>query len=196
MRALMDARLMIVGWKPNSNQFLRSMLAALGRPAFTRVSNTGEALALLREQGFELVFCTDESEPLSAAAFAHAVRRDQFGRNPTVPIVVISKGGTLQEIDALRAAGVDDVMRAPLSADAIEKRLHRVLLQPRNFIACKAFVGPDRRRTPGRSFGGADRRNEGVNFYQLPPAVAHAGNTTPVIDGTSAPAQDTYICDV
>ena len=187
----MEARIMIVGWKPNSNQFLRSMLSALGRPAFTRVSNTDEALALLREQGFELVFCTDESEPLSPAAFARAVRRDQYGRQPTVPIVIISRGGTVAEIDALRAAGVDDVMRAPLSSDAMEKRLHRVLLQPRSFVVCKAFVGPERRRAPGRSFDGTERRTEDVNFYKLPPVVARTSGMMPVIDATSAPEQDT-----
>lgn len=187
---------MIVGWKPNSNQFLRSMLSALGRPAFSRVSNTDEGLALLREQGFELVFCTDESEPLSASAFARAARRDQFSRQPTVPIVIISKGATLKEFDDLRAAGVDDVMCPPLSAEAIEKRLHRVLLQPRGFVVCKAFVGPDRRRTPGRSFEGENRRTESLSLFQLPPAVMRFGGPVPVLEARSDPAQDIYICDV
>ena len=195
MRALIEARIMIVGWKPNSSEFLRAMLSALGRPAFTRISNTDEALGLLREQGFELVFCTDECGPLPPAAFARAVRRDQHSRHPTVPIVIISKGGTVKEIDALRAAGVDDIMRPPLSADAIEKRLHRVLLQPRSFVACKAFVGPERRRTPGREFDGADSRAEDVRVYQLPPVVG-TGKTITVIDTTTGPADDVFICDV
>ena len=185
---------MIVGWKPNSSEFLRAMLSALGRPAFTRVSNTDEALGLLREQGFELVFCTEDCEPLPPAAFVRAVRRDQYSRHPTVPIVIISKGGTAKDIDALRAAGVDDIMRPPLSADAIEKRLHRVLLQPRSFIACKAFVGPDRRRSE-RTFEGEDRRAEEVRFYQLPPVVG-TGKTITVIDATTRPADDVFICDV
>ena len=195
MRALIEARIMVVGWKPNSSEFLRAMLSALGRPAFTRVSNTDEALGLLREQGFELVFCTEDCGPLSPAAFARAVRWDQYGRQPTVPIVIISKGGTAKDIDALRAAGVDDIMRAPLSADAIEKRLHRILLQPRSFVACKAFVGPDRRRTPGRTFDGQERRAEDVRFYQLPPVVG-TGKTITLIDATARPADDVFICDV
>jgi CheY-like chemotaxis protein len=194
LRALIEARIMIVGWKPNSSEFLRAMLSALGRPAFTRVSNTDEALGLLREQGFELVFCTEDCEPLPPAAFVRAVRRDQYSRHPTVPIVIISKGGTAKDIDALRAAGVDDIMRPPLSADAIEKRLHRVLLQPRSFIACKAFVGPDRRRSE-RTFEGEDRRAEEVRFYQLPPVVG-TGKTITVIDATTRPADDVFICDV
>lgn len=195
MRALIEARVMIVGWKPNSSEFLRAMLATLGRPAFTRVSNTDEALGLLREQGFELVFCTEDSEPLPPAAFVRAVRRDQYSRHPTVPVVIISKGGTAKDVDALRAAGVDDIMRAPLSAGAIEKRLHRILLQPRSFIACKAFVGPDRRRTRERTFDGEDRRAEDGRFYQLPPVVG-TGKTITVIDTTAGPADDVFICDV
>jgi CheY-like chemotaxis protein len=192
VRALIEARIMIVGWKPNSSEFLRAVLSALGRPAFTRVSNTDEALGLLREQGYELVLCTEDSEPLPPAAFVRAVRRDQYSRHPTVPVVIISKGGTAKDIDALRAAGVDDIMRPPLSADAIEKRLHRILLQPRSFVACKAFVGPERRRTPGRTFEGEDRRAEDVRFYKLPP-VAGTGKTITVIDATAGPAKDVFI---
>jgi len=191
---LKEARIIIVGWKPNSSQFLRSMLSTLGRPAFTRVAGTEEALALLRERGFELVFCTDECEPHSASAFARAARRDQYSRQPTIPIVIISKGATLAEFDELRAAGVDDIMCPPLSADQIEKRLHRILLRPRDFVVCKAFIGPDRRRTPGRTFAGQNRRTEALSLFQLPP-VAGRTDTIPVIEGPGGPAQDIYICD-
>jgi CheY-like chemotaxis protein len=171
VRALREVRVLIVGWKPNSSLFLRSLLASLGAPAFTRVSRTDEGIALLRDQGFELVLCTDEAEPLQPAEFTRSVRRDTFGRDPTIPIIVVAKGVTLPEIQALRDAGADDIMCPPMSADAIEKRLNRVLLNARTFVTTKSFIGPDRRRARDRVFTGPDRRTAQESIFNQPPRV-------------------------
>jgi two-component system chemotaxis response regulator CheY len=204
IRTQKTARVLVIGWKANSHQFLRSVLSTLGRPAFTRAANTNEGLALLREQGFELVICTDDAEPLSAGPFTRALRRDQFSRQPAIPVVVISSGATAKEVFDLRAAGIDDVMCPPMSAEAIEKRLDRLLMQSRRFVVCSAFVGPERRRPLDRQFEGANRRHEAVSFYSLPP-VLHSYRAPPVIQGESQqpartqeagdPTQNVYICD-
>lgn len=171
MRALREVRVLIVGWKPNSNQFLRSMLAVLGTPAFTRVSRTDEALSLLRDQGFELVLCTDEAEPLIPADFTKAVRRDIFGRDPTIPVIVVASAVTMSDIQLLRNAGADDIMCPPMSSDAIEKRLNRVLLNARTFITTKTFIGPDRRRARDRVFAGQEMRSAQHTAFCQPPRV-------------------------
>ena len=171
-RSLKDARLLIVGWKTHCGEFLREMLSTLGRPSFSRASSTDEALILLQEQGFELVLCTDKAAPLSAAAFTRALRRDPYSRDPTIPVVIVAAGCSLAEIVTLRGAGADDIICPPMSADAIEKRLSRVLLRPRKFVACKTFIGPDRRRGGERSFEGGDRRSPGPGISMpLPPVV-------------------------
>ncbi len=173
LRSLAEIRVLVVGWKPHTNQFLRSILEALGRPSFIRAASTQEAIGMLREQGFELVFCTDEAEPDSPASFTHALRRDPYSRDPTLPIVIVSAGCTLKEIEILRAAGADDIMCPPMSAEAINKRFVRLLHRYRAFVACKAFVGPDRRRNGDRaSFEGTDRRSAEVPvILHLPPMV-------------------------
>jgi two-component system, chemotaxis family, chemotaxis protein CheY len=158
-----------VGWKPNTNPFLRAVLASLGLPAFTRVARTDEALAMMREHGFEMVFCTADAEPLSPTAFTSAVRRDIHGRDPTVPVFIITAGSTHREIESMRDAGADDILCPPMSGDAIDKRLERILHSSRRFVTAKAFIGPDRRRTGERDFPGQDRRaSKGKIFYQPP----------------------------
>jgi CheY-like chemotaxis protein len=171
LRKLQEVRVLIVGWKPNSNLFLRSLLAVLGTPAFTRAARTDEALSLLREQGFELVFCTDEAEPLSAAEFTRTVRRDIFTRDPTIPVIVVANAVTAGDLQLLRDAGADDIMCPPISSDAIEKRLDRILLNSRTFITTKSFIGPDRRRARDRVFSGPDLRNEQHTAFCQPPRV-------------------------
>ena len=171
MRSLNQVRVLIVGWKPNSNQFLRSVLASLGLPSFTRLLRSDEALTLLREQGFELVICTEEAEPLPPGQFTQALRRDSYSRDPTVPVIVITSSITLKDFQMLRDAGADDIMCPPMSAESIEKRLQRLLLQPRKYVNSKAFQGPERRRGPRSDFVGEERRRgEEAIFYQPPRA--------------------------
>ena len=171
MRALGEIRLLIVGWKPNTNQFLRSVLASLSLPAFTRVSRTDEALALMREHGFEVVFCTGEAEPLNPAAFTRAVRHDVLGRDPTIPVFIVASGYTLREIELMRDAGADDIFCPPMSADVIDKRLERVLLNSRRFVTTRGFIGPDRRRAGDREFLSQDRRVSPGTIFCQPPRI-------------------------
>jgi two-component system, chemotaxis family, chemotaxis protein CheY len=169
VRALGKVRVLIVGWKPNTNQFLRIVLASLGLPAFTRVARTDEALALMRDHGFELVFCTGEAEPLNPSAFTRAVRHDVLSRDPTIPVFIVMSGCTLNEIELMRDAGADDIFCPPMSADAIDKRLERVLLNSRRFVTTKGFIGPDRRQAGDREFRSQDRRvSQGMIFCQPP----------------------------
>ena len=171
MRSLNQVRVLIVGWKPNSNQFLRSVLASLGLPSFTRLLRSDEALTVLREQGFELVICTEEAEPLGPAQFTQALRRDTYSRDSTVPVIVITSSITLKDFQTLRDVGADDIMCPPMSAESIEKRLQRLLLQPRKYVNSKAFQGPERRRGPRAEFAGEERRRgEEAIFYQPPRA--------------------------
>lgn len=171
MRTLKEVRVLIVGWKPNTNQFLRDLLASLGAPAFTRVLRTDQALSLLREQGFELVLCTSDAEPMPPAEFTKAVRRDVYARDPTIPVVVITAGVTLNDIRVLRDAGADDIMCPPMSADALEKRFERILLTTRSYVKTASFAGPDRRRAGNRGFTGQDRRGSQETIFYQPPRI-------------------------
>lgn len=161
-----------MGWKPNTNQFLRSVLASLGLPAFTRVARTDEALNLMREHGFEMVFCTGDAEPLNPADFTKAVRHDVLGRDPTIPVFIVTNSGiTLKDIETMRDAGADDIFCPPMSADAIEKKLERVLLNARRFVTTKTFIGPDRRRAGDREFRSQDRRVAQATVFCQPPRI-------------------------
>jgi DNA-binding response OmpR family regulator len=169
VRDLGKVRVLIVGWKPNTNQFLRIVLASMGLPAFTRVTRTDEALTLMRDHGFELVFCTGEAEPLNPSAFTRAVRHDVLGRDPTIPVFIVTSGCTDKEIELMRDAGADDIFCPPMSTDAIDKRLERVLFNLRRFVTTKGFIGPDRRSAGDREIRSQDRRGfQGTIFCQSP----------------------------
>ena len=171
MRALAEVRVLIVGWKPNSSQFLRNVLTSLGLPAFTRVARTDEALAMMREHGFEMVICTGEAEPLNPSDFTRAVRHDVHGRDPTIPVFIVTSGCTAKDIQLMRDAGADDIFCPPMSAEAIIKKLDRVLLNWRRFVTTKGFIGPDRRRAGNREVPGEDRRVSESTVFVQPPRI-------------------------
>jgi two-component system, chemotaxis family, chemotaxis protein CheY len=171
MRSLQEIRVLVVGWKPNTNQFMRDALASLEMPSFTRAPRTDVALELLRNHGYEAVFCTGQCEPLSPAEFATAVRHDALSRDPTVPLIFFGTGLTINEIAIMRDAGIDDIICPPMSIDIIRKRLARVLLQNRRFVVTKGFVGPDRRRQVDLDFNGTEKRQSTNQIFHQSPRV-------------------------
>ena len=169
MRALGELRVLFICGATSGTAFLRNILSALRLPAFVRVPRTDAALRMLREQGFEVVFCDENTEPLGAVEFVKALRRDVLTRDPTIPVIMISSAATRTQIEALRDAGADDVICKPVSVETIQRKFDQLLQSPRKFVTAKAFLGPDRRRSGDREFTGPDRRlSQGQIFTQSP----------------------------
>jgi two-component system chemotaxis response regulator CheY len=177
VRSFENVRVLIVGWKPNTNPFLRDVLRSLTLPAFTRVVRTCDALTSLRDHGYEMVLCTADCEPLEPAVFVNAVRRDQLSRDPTIPIVIVTTGSTRAEIESMRDAGADYVLVPPMSTTAVKRILEKILLEWRNFVIGKSYIGPDRRRGAPRDFMGENKRvTEVLTFVQPPRAKLGSGD--------------------
>ena len=76
---------------------------------------------------------------------------------PDTPIIMITAYAALETVADARDSGVDEFMAKPLSAAALEKRIQRVLEDPRPFVEAPEFSGPDRRRR-NIEIKGEDRR--------------------------------------
>jgi len=63
-------------------------------------------------------------------------------------------------------------MAKPMSASALEKRIQRVLKDPRGFVESEDFSGPDRRRNKGATASGPERREQSPVFIEAEPAAS------------------------
>ena len=177
MSELRDIRTIIIDEKGHASSLIRSLLVRLGVQRIAALHSTDDALKLMREETFDVVFCDEYSAPLNPVAFVKAVRRDLTTRDVTIPVVLISAGASRKQIELARDAGLNDIIAKPVSVDTIERKLRQLTCEPQAFVTAKTFLGPDRRRSDERRgeqrHDGSERRgtkNDG-NVFRRPPRI-------------------------
>ena len=156
MGGLEEKNVLIIATAAHSKNLLRQLLVTLGISRLTSVSETGEALSLLRLRFFDLVFCDEAVGRHSPAQFVRLLRSDLTTVNVVVPTVLVSSAAKFEKVREWRDAGGNDVIVKPVSPEVIKLRIANLVLVPKAFITTKTFIGPDRRRAGDRR--GADSR--------------------------------------
>ncbi|HXJ00439.1 MAG TPA: response regulator [Micropepsaceae bacterium] len=152
---LHNLHILIVDGKAGNARLLRGILSALGISEVMLAEDTAAALEIMETASFQAIFCDEAVGPLDAAGFVLAVRRNGKVRNPRTPIVLVSDGPQRAQVEAVRDAGINDLLVRPLSMSSVERKLQSLLAAPKPFIETEAFFGPDRRRERDRR-GGRD----------------------------------------
>jgi DNA-binding response OmpR family regulator len=167
MGKFQDLNILIVDPAGHSKSLLRSILNSLGIQRIIALATTDEALATLRVETFDVLLCDERAGPTQPDKFVRKLRSDVSITNVTMPVVLISAGTNHGRVATWRDAGGSDVIVKPISLDALKLRLQALILNPRNFVTARSFIGPDRRRAGAdrRQFGerrppGGDRRNQ------------------------------------
>ena len=92
---------------------------------FDEASSGIEALRMLREGRFDLVFCDLNMPGMTGFELVEALRQD--GLMDSVAVVVVSSLGSDADIDALRSKGVRGYLRKPLRPEKLRRLVHDVM---------------------------------------------------------------------
>jgi len=92
---------------------------------FGEASRGEEALAMLREEGFDLVFCDLNMPGMSGYELVDALERD--GLLGRVAVVIVSSHGNTAAIDRLKSKGVRGYLRKPLRPEDLRPLVQRVM---------------------------------------------------------------------
>ncbi len=160
---------LIVDDDRHMRMLIRNMVFALGFKNVVEASDGAAALEELKTSRADLVLCDMKMEPMGGLDFVKRLRSDPDNPYRLVPVIMITAFAELETVANARDAGVSEFMAKPLSADALNKRIQRVLMDPRHFVEAPDFVGPDRRRIKKDELGGEDRRQTLPFFLTLEP---------------------------
>jgi CheY-like chemotaxis protein len=139
---------------------LRDVLLGMGFPSIVLAGNSAETMRQIVEQRPSVVLL-DHKLPGSGPkggdglTLTRRLRRD----NDPLPIILMTGQPDAALVAAARDAGVNEIVRKPLSMEGLVLRLMHVLQVPRKFVRSTGYVGPDRRRLADRRR--AERRAEG-----------------------------------
>ncbi len=147
---------------------IRNVVFALGVKDVMEASDGSAALEELKATRADLVLCDMKMEPMGGLAFVKRLRADPDNPCRFVPVIMITAYAELKTVADARDAGVSEFMAKPISADALDKHIQRVLKDPRHFVEAPDFVGPDRRRSKKDEFEGENRRQTPPTFLEMP----------------------------
>lgn len=133
-------------------------LRAMGFSKISHVRNPADAITTLRTQPTSFLITEWDMKGGSGLELVRQIRRAQDSPNRTLPIIMMTGRGELQDVQRARDAGITEFVVKPFSAQALYSRIEQLIEQPRGFVVTENFVGPERRRRGLPPPGVEDRR--------------------------------------
>jgi DNA-binding NarL/FixJ family response regulator len=146
MRKIDDLSIILFDQHRESRQLVRDMLITTGVMDVRESNAIDDLLDKLRVKKADLVLMELPDDSKAGIEIVLAIRNPAKSPAPKVAITVITGLTDKKRVLAMRDAGVNDFIAKPVSADALHKRLARLVDKPQEFVENKAYFGPDRRR--------------------------------------------------
>ena len=171
-KPIQEMNVLIVEDDRNMRMLIRNVVLTLGVNDVVEASDGSTALEELKTSRADLVLCDMKMEPMGGLEFVKRLRSDPDNPYRLVPVIMITAYAELETVAKARDAGVSEFMAKPISAGALDKRIQRVLKDPRQYVEAPDFVGPDRRHSKKDEFGGENRRETPPTFLEIPEPTA------------------------
>lgn len=137
---------------------LVNVITQLGINYIDAADNGEQAYELFKKKRHDIVLTDWMMEPISGLELTHLIRQDKLSPNKFAPVIMLSGYASFKRVFEARDAGVTEYMVKPFSAHDIAHRISHVINHPRDFVHCKTYFGPDRRRRVDLNYDGEYRR--------------------------------------
>jgi len=165
------ASLNIVICDPDHNVavLVRNILATLGFNRMFIVHDGDEVLELMREEKLDFVVTDWDMERFSGIDLIYHLRKSLESPNRMIPIIMLTARNARKDIQSARDAGITEYIIKPFTAKTLLERIYEIVKEPRGFIICKSYIGPDRRRVSSMEL--PPDPDEHHNFQERKPAL-------------------------
>lgn len=141
-------------------KLMTSVLETLGVGRVLAADNGERGFEVFKRENPDIVIADWHMTPMSGIELTREIRSNMISPNRMVPIVLVTGYSALNRVSEARDVGVTEFLVKPFSANDLAKRLAYVINKPRDYIDCKTYFGPDRRRRSTPDYRGPKRRME------------------------------------
>lgn len=110
------------------------------------VPNWHMAITHIERLRNDLIFVDFDADFEASLVLTQNIRNRALCANPTVPIIAMMAGATMEAVYTARDAGISEFLARPINGKAIDRVLKSVFGKDRAFIETRTYRGPDRRR--------------------------------------------------
>jgi DNA-binding response OmpR family regulator len=143
--SLDSAKVLHVDSQAASRAQLEDVLRGIGFEQITACDAPEAFPDKLAETAPDLLFVDIDAGPDWAFDTIRGVRNRKVGDCPFVVIVALTQKPALEVVQAALAAGSDDMVVKPVTAQALRERVVNQIENRKEFVATADYVGPDRR---------------------------------------------------
>lgn len=129
--------------------FMQAALAVFNIRNVVQTACANEAFQAMAAHQFHLALIDLNLPDMDGVEITRRIRRGIDGKQPELPIIMVSGETTIERVVAARDAGIHEFVAKPVSPDILFRRIHATLTCPRPFVRTAEYIGPDR-RAPGR----------------------------------------------
>lgn len=140
-----SAKVLQVDCQAASRAQLAEVLRGIGFEQIAACKTLEEFPDKLAETAPDLLFLDIDGGPDWTFDTIRAIRKGKVGDCPFVVIVALTQKPSLEVVQAALAAGADDMVVKPVTAQALRERVVNQIENRKQFIATDDYVGPDRR---------------------------------------------------
>ena len=153
-------KILLVDDNQHMRLLLTEILRAIGVRHVFEAHDGSEALHMMRRVPIDIVITDLSMKGLDGIDFVNLLRRSPESPNPFAPIIMITGHSTQRRVNEARDAGVNEFLTKPVTARSVIHRLTLLIEQPRQYIRCEDYFGPDRRRRAAPDYKGPWRRDD------------------------------------
>lgn len=149
------------------NRMLCDIMDRLGGKNLDSAQSGEEAFEVFCKNRHDIIITDWMMSPIDGLEFTRMVRRHENSPNKLVPIVMLTGYNSYKRVLEARDSGVTEYLVKPFTAQDIANRIAYVINNPRDFIHCETYFGPDRRRIVDTLYRGEFRRHTDVNLSMM-----------------------------
>jgi len=161
----------------------RNALFTLGFREIEAVTSLLELRRALEAGTADLCVADVTAEEPAVCQLIRDLRHGRIGDNPFVVVIATSWRQSGDLVRRVIESGADDLILRPLSTGTLKSRIDQQIEARKSFVVTSTYIGPDRRRSAGRS--------EGDGLIQVPNSLRLKAK-----DGVLAGMPATELADV
>ena len=134
----------------------RAALYALGFRRTETVSSLDSMVEVIQKQPPDIVLAEAQGAAEELCLAIQQLRQGAAGYNPFIVIMVTAWEKSSALITKVVNSGADDLLLRPFSTEILGARMVALIVRRKGFVITTDYVGPDRRREPGRAAADAE----------------------------------------
>jgi CheY-like chemotaxis protein len=142
---LEKASVLLVDENASGLDLLSTIVSGFGFGERLRASSAQEAIDIVKARPVDLILIEAQLSHMDGYDFTHWLRRSGLKPNAFAPTILVAGHTPRDKVEKARDCGANYIVAKPLTPLVLLERIVFVSRDPRPFVECASYVGPDRR---------------------------------------------------